>query len=425
MNKRMIRKMVSMLTAGALLCACGCAKDTPQDVAQPQTDAGNADGVNIAAFFSASGASADYGVIDFRACQFAVDWINDKGGIASLGGAKLNLITGDLMSDATQAKAVAERVLSNNKISAVVGSSTSSTTIPMLPVLEKARVPMVTSNYSPDIVGQGYSYIFMPCAKGTQHAQMQADFMKWMGAEKGVSVSKAAIVFEDSEVGRSTLNSAAPIIEGAGAEIVYNQSFPPGLSDASSIITAIKNSGAEVVFVNAQTADLKQLLSTMKSMRYSPIIFGSAGGILLHQFAEDMGDECLGIVATAACAADSKHNMENEEMVAYFNAYREEFGVQYIDEHVAQISNLIFTVAAGIEKAASTDGTEIRDAIASLDAEFVIPGGPYAFDETGWNTNSVPALVQWQKTEDGSDYECRMIYPQELAHYEYVPLSGT
>ena len=381
------------------------------------------DVINIAAFFSASGASADYGAIDFRACQFAVDWINSKGGIKSLNGAKLNLVTGDLMSDATQAKAVVERVLGSNNISAVVGSSTSSTTIPMLPVLEKAKVPMVTGNYSPDIVNQGYTYIFMPCAIGTQHAQTQADFMKWMREEKGVNASKAAIVYEDSEVGRSTLSSAAPIIESAGAEIVYDESFPPGLSDASSIITKIKSSGADVVFVNAQTADLRQLLSTMKAMNYSPIIFGSAGGILLHQFAEDMGDECLGITATAATSYDTKHNDSDPELQAYFDAYRKEFGIDYLDEHVVQISNLIFTVAAGIEKAASSDSTAIRDAISQLDTEFAIPGGPYAFDETGWNTNAVPALVQWQRNDDGTDYECRMIYPAELSVHEYVPLT--
>lgn len=436
--KSKLKRWIAVLLALSLMvmvAACGAQSggDTPADgsvVADGGADAstadagGNADAgetIKIAAFFNASGASADYGVIDFRACEFAVEWVNEHGGIKSMNGAKLELVTADVMSDPTQAKAVVERTLAAHNISAAVGSSTSSTTIPMLPVFEKAQIPMVTSNYSPDIVNQGYTYILMPCAQGPQHAETQAAFLKYMNDEHAAGITSAGIIYEDSDVGKSTMASAEPIVAAAGVEVVFNESFPPGLSDASAIVTKLKNSGAGVVFVNAQTLDLKLLLSAMKSLDYSPVVFGSAGGVLLEQFANDLGDDCLGIIASGACAVDSKQNMENPDTVAYFDAYRERYDVVYIDEHITQISNLIFTVAAALEQCASTEGTVIRDALLALDYQSFIPGGPYAFDETGWNTNAVPALVQWQKREDGG-YSCNMIYPDEWAVKEYIPI---
>ena len=137
--KKAIAAVMAVLMSASLF-GCGGGK-TNGTTAAGTKDSGAAadsgDTIKIGAFFNFSGANADTGVLDGDGAQFAVDWINENGGIKSMGGKKLELVKGDTLSDSAQAKAVAERIISENPdMVAAVGAGGSGYTIAMGSVFE-------------------------------------------------------------------------------------------------------------------------------------------------------------------------------------------------------------------------------------------------------------------------------------------------
>ena len=66
-----------------------------------------------------------------------------------------------------------------------------------------------------------------------------------------------------------------------------------------------------------------------------------------------------------------------------------------------------------LEKAASTDPAKLRDTLATISAQTIMPGGPIEFDSTGLNKNSIPIMVEWQNSE------LHTVWPKE---YQVKPL---
>ena len=70
-----------------------------------------------------------------------VDRLNAAGGV---GGRKIQLVTYDDGGDANKAKTFAQRLVEEDKVVAMVGGSTTGTTMAMIPVFEDAEVPFVS-----------------------------------------------------------------------------------------------------------------------------------------------------------------------------------------------------------------------------------------------------------------------------------------
>ena len=116
--------------------------------------------VRIAFMDCLSGSNADAGIQDLNAAQLAVDDINAAGGIKALGGAKLKLVAVDMTSDPKNAASTAERTFSTEKVVAAKCPGISGVALPMLPIAEKAQVPVICNSINDQISGQGYKYTF-------------------------------------------------------------------------------------------------------------------------------------------------------------------------------------------------------------------------------------------------------------------------
>ena len=121
--------------------------------------------IKIGAIFPLSGSGSDNGWHAVNGASLAIEEINERGGVASLGGAKLELVTADNLSDANQCKAVAERTLEGSGVVACIGAGSSAYVVPMLPVFEKAQVPFITAQISDSITSQGYQFVFETAAQ--------------------------------------------------------------------------------------------------------------------------------------------------------------------------------------------------------------------------------------------------------------------
>ena len=369
--------------------------------------------VKIALVAAMTGTNAMIGYYQKLGAEYMVNKINENGGIKSLGGAKLELVIGDLQSDASLAKSVTESICEDPDVVAITGATSSTYVLAMLPSIERIGIPMITANGAASICEQGYSYIFQTSAKAPIMSSVQIDYLKWLKEEYGYETNKVGILYRDDDFGVSTAENSNTLVSEAGFDVVYYQSFPTTIADASSLVTGLKQSGAEVLFLTSEAESSKLIIDAMNSMDYHPVIVGSASGFTLHTFAEELGDYCVGMSSAAIFTYDSKNITSNETLNGYVQEYYELNGHYPIEGTLYEMSHIMI-IADALERCGSTDRDVLRDAIAETNLEVMNPGGPMQFDETGASKNSTYVVFQWQKNDKG-EYVQTTVFPAEYA----------
>ena len=82
--------------------------------------------VNVGVIMPLSGANAQFGINSRNGVELVADEINAAGGIKALGGAKINLIVADATSTPTTAGTVAQRLITQNDVTAILSPLTTS-----------------------------------------------------------------------------------------------------------------------------------------------------------------------------------------------------------------------------------------------------------------------------------------------------------
>lgn len=437
MKQKLWKKVMSLVLIGAVfgsLAACDGSnksadtekKETVKEEAETETtDTGDdsEETIKIAAFYNMSGANADTGVRDKEGTDLAVKMINEAGGIKALGGRKLEIVYGDTLSDTAQAKAVAERVLASGDIVAAVGVGGSAYAAPQLPIFEKNKIPYLLFGTAASLTEQGYSYVFRVSSYGGENGlfgKAMVDFLSWMQEEQGIDTSKVAIIYENSDYGISLAESNREQVEEAGFDVVYEESYPIGLTDASSLVANCKSNGAQAVFVSSFPQECKLITSAMKSIDYSPIVVGGGGGFLFPEYANTMGDDVEGSVSVAITNFDCQ-TVVNSDYSDVPALYEETYGTFMCEHSVCSYNNIII-LADALERAGSTDGEALAKALRETNIETLQPAGAIEFDEVGNNVNAVPVVVQWQRRESDQTFVPVTIWPESEASAEFVPI---
>ena len=117
--------------------------------------------VKLAVIVPLSGPWARNGELHVKGAQMAVEDINAAGGIKSLGGAKIKLVTADAGDSVEKAKNAAQRLLvAEPDLSGASGAFVSSFTLAITEMTERAELPFLTLSYSDQINERGFKYVF-------------------------------------------------------------------------------------------------------------------------------------------------------------------------------------------------------------------------------------------------------------------------
>jgi branched-chain amino acid transport system substrate-binding protein len=113
--------------------------------------------VKVGVIAPISGPWARQGDLMLKGAQLAVDDINAQGGIKSLGGAKLKLMSFDTGDSVEKAKNAAQRMVSEEPdLIGATGSFLSSFTLAVTEVTERAELPFLTFSYSDLLTSRGF-----------------------------------------------------------------------------------------------------------------------------------------------------------------------------------------------------------------------------------------------------------------------------
>src|SRR5437588_12517152 len=179
-----------------------------------------ADAVNIGVVLPLSGANAQFGINSRNGIELVADQINKAGGIKALGGAKIELVVADATSTPTTAATVAQRLLTQNRVTAILGAFVSSLTIAISEVTERRDIPLLTMSFADQITGRGFKNIFQVVAKASVIGKAQLDYTAALAQAAGARIDKIAIMYEDTAYGTAQASGLRAGAKAANIEIV-------------------------------------------------------------------------------------------------------------------------------------------------------------------------------------------------------------
>lgn len=333
--------------------------------------------VKVGVILPLSGPAATTGKYIREGIEFIVDRVNADGGIKSLGGAKIVLVVADSRGQPEVGMSEAERLILHEKVVALMGCYNSGVTMTATTVAEKYGVPFVVAISSSDqITERGYKFTFRPHGTASADQQILLNFLLDMGNRMQRKVQTIAIVFDSSEGAQIPAEFSRRFIKEANAKksanlkIVYDESFPFGATDLNPVVLKLRNARPDVIMlISAGVTDATLLAKTMAMQRFAPNVgVISYGGATLDPT----------FIASAGRNADywftiqgwTKDLLKTQPKWAteMYDGYKKKYGKELTGD-VCKVFLDTYTLVYGLEKAGSTNGKKLRDAIAGLDVK--------------------------------------------------------
>ena len=375
--------------------------------------------VKVALIAPMSGPWARQGELMKKGAELAIKDINDAGGVASLGGAKMQLLVFDAGDTAEKAKNAAQRMVSQEPdLVGVTGAWLSSFTLSVSEVTERAELPMVTLSYSDQITSRGFKYIFQMPPTGVKQAQDALPALMEV-AEKatGNQPSTTGIISDNTA---SSVSFAKPMREGGleemGIELLFDETFTPPLADATALIQQARSARPEfLIMLGTSVPDDKLLLEKINEFNLGggrmPII-SSGAHIGAPELLKNIGPDLLEGVMSVVGNWGAKGQ---EEIIERF---KQETGEPWMTQDSISAYGDIWLFKQALEDAGKADRKAVAEALRNMDttegpAKFY-PGGHIKFDDAGHNVNAKLIIVQWQGGEP------KPIYPEASALAEPV-----
>ena len=181
--------------------------------------------IKVGAVYPLTGNIASTGLDCRRGAELAVDIINGKydlnlplaktEGLPNLGGAKLELVFADTKGDPKNGMSEAERLVTQEKVVAVIGAYQSSVTKTASQATERLKIPYVCSDSSsPTLTERNFKYFFRVSPHDAGFARDQFQFLKDLEKKTGQKVNSVALLYENTEFRRERWQSSGAVREG-------------------------------------------------------------------------------------------------------------------------------------------------------------------------------------------------------------------
>jgi branched-chain amino acid transport system substrate-binding protein len=346
---------------------------------------------------SLTGGLAEGGVRFVAALQIAVDKINAGGGIKSMGGAKLKLVVADTTSEnPAQAASVTRRMIDEDKAVIIAGATASAMSLAAQIECEKSQIPFVTNSYADPIVLRGMKYTFKYMPQGSAVWNMAMDgVVEMYKATIGSPPRNCAIFMSNDAVGLAVQKQLPLEAQRIGLPVLFSTPYQMGLSDPAVAIAPIMAQKPDILFLGAFTNDLILIIRAMRGLGIkTPIMNG--GTFYGEAVINALGNQTDRLFGVETWNWDLNLPGNKELVDTYMKANpkahpgNEQLGVGF---------TLGLIIGQALEKAASRDGTKIRDVLA--DTEFTnlpVPAGKVKYGPNGLNIYNMGILVEWQSS---------------------------
>jgi branched-chain amino acid transport system substrate-binding protein len=335
--------------------------------------------VRIGVIQPLTGSVAYNGTSDINGSRLAVEERNRKGGVL---GRMVELVIEDGQCKPANSVNAAEKLIQRDKVPVISGAFCSSSTMAVMPVVEKNHIPLVTGVSSmAGLTERGNRWFFRATETDALLAKSFAKILV-----NNLKLKTIAYIGVNDDWGRGGVDEFSKQIETLGGKTVLKEYFDHGTTDFYTLLTRLRAMQPDGIFVAAETQDGSLLVKQLKELGVQSKVFG-VGSWATNDFVKLAGAAAEGIYAAVPYAA----TMDTPKNRGFVNAYQSKHN-EFPGKYAAAGYNAINIIMDAIERAGSTDAEKIRDALANTDYEG--PNGRFRFDAKGQAYGFTVVLVQ-------------------------------
>ena len=374
--------------------------------------------ITIGAVLPLTGAFSASGNYFKQGYELATKEINDAGGL-DVGGSKhqITLSILDDGSNGTKSRSLVEQLVTQNKVTALLGGYDTSLVEAQQAVPDQYKIPMVEAGGAASaIFTRGNKYLFGTLATIDILGKNTMDFLKyWIDQGKLPKPLTIALVWENTDHGKDYQAAVDQAAKDSPDyfKVLLDQSFELNGSDYTSLLTQVKAANAAAFLSDAHLPDFITMHKqyTQLGLSHKFVSYGARGP-------DQKGRDALAAAADYLVAGlwwtPAQPDQGSKDFTAkWMAAYKDASGKPVIPDWFQALSYETARVLyAGMTKAGSLDGTKIRDALSSLDfTGSIVPGGHISFDATG---KPKTQIVMTQNLPGG---KVALVWPKNVAGY--------
>jgi branched-chain amino acid transport system substrate-binding protein len=325
--------------------------------------------VKVGAVLSATGPASFLGEPEDKTLRMYVERINQAGGI---GGKKIELVVYDDGGDANKARTFATRLVEDDKVAAMVGGTTTGTTMAMIPVFEDAQIPFISLAGGIEIVEPVRKFVFK-----TPHTDKMA-CEKIFEDMKRRNFTKIGMISGTDGFGASMRGQCLKVAPQYGLQIVADETYGPRDSDMTAQLTKIKNTQGVQAVINPGFGQGPAIVTrnyAQLGMTETP--FYQSHGVASKSFIDLAGTAANGVrlPAAALLIGDKLPDSDPQKKVVtdYKQTYEKGTG-QPVSTFGGHAYDGLMILVEAMKRAGGTDPVKIRDEIEKTKG-FVGTGG--------------------------------------------------
>ncbi len=306
----------------------------------------NAKVIKIGALVSITGPTAFLGEPERNTLEMLTKEVNKNGGIK---GNKIDLIVYDTKGNPSSTVVLARKLIYSDKVDVIIGPTRSGSTLAIIPLIERSRVPLVSMAASHKITKPVKKWVFKTAPSDSLAVERIYSYMKDKGI-KNVALLTASTGFGSS--GREELKKLAPKYD---IKIVADELFGPKDTNMTSQLIKIKNvKGLQAIVCWGTNPGPASVAKNVKELNIKVPLFMSHG-VASKKFIELAGNASNGIILPGGKLLIADQLPENDPqkkvLLAYKKMYEAKFGpVSTFGGHAYDAFNII---EMAIEKGAA------------------------------------------------------------------------
>lgn len=384
--------------------------------------------VKIGVIYPLTGAAASSGAEMRDALELAADIINNGakgvpqlpfasgGGLPNLKGAKIKLVFADHQGNPQVGATEAERLITQEKVSAVMGAYFSNVTATASMVAERYKVPFLNAeSSSASLTQRGFKWFFRTTPHDDLFVRNQFEFLKDLKAKKGIDVKSIATFNENTLWGNETTKLQAKLVPENGYTMARQIVYPAKSTQLTSEVQTLKAAAPTVVMQSSYLGDALLSMKTYKELGFSPdMILANDAGFSDTEFTKTLGKDADYIISREVWALDlAKNNPLIRQVNDLFMA---KYKINFTGNSSRTFTGLM-VLADAINRAGSTEPEAIRKALTETDipaSKLIMPWKGVKFDTDGQNTLGQGILVQIMNGQNNT------VWPFEVAAKDVV-----
>jgi len=323
-----------------------------------------ADPIKIGLVTALSGQSARAGEALTRGLTIAIDEVNAKGGVL---GRKLELVRRDDEANPAKGVIAARELVQREKVAVLIGGLDTPVALAIVPFANEQKVPFIdpwAAGTGITVNGAKDNYVFRVSARDDLVDKAIVNY-----AIKNHSVKKPGLILVNNPWGESNEKGLTAALKEANIQPAGIEKFEGNDVDVVPQLARLKQAGADVLFLVGNVGPSAQVVKSLDRMGWKvPIVshWGPAGG----RFTELAGPSAREVVFIQTYSFFGKLSPVGERVLTALKAkYPDVKGPGDVTPAVgvANAYDAMHLAALAIEKAGSTKGEAIRDAMYKIE----------------------------------------------------------